>query len=798
VPGARLKEAGMRRRAFLRGLGAAGGAALASGVARLGAAAHARPTDRLRAAGLSVVAKVVVGDGAAAAEVEVPLGAGSAARKSIPGGTITLQASPVAGEPDAVDVTATLGSRGRALSVAVELRLDVARWSRDVYLVLPGACYAGNRFESRRAGYPALLTEPADIGPNVPVIVTDVPRLELHPGPSRVDARAADLATPGLGVLWPESRLGLVALVDPTTPLGGVGLSVEENEERSAAAICVRAPLARDLAWSGEAAGARGRGATASLRDGERVTLRARLHLFDCADPPALFARLFTLRKELTGRTAAVHELPFSAAFAAHEERVNRRFVETHGFYAVGARDSAYSTWQTGWSGGLAGTLPLLAAGAARSRERAWRTTAFLLDGGQAPSGFFHAVSDGKTWSDDGFSAPWPRRGAPGPFRHAHRWHLVRRSGDTLLALCKQLALLERRPEPTGNERLVATLGQAARRTADAFVRLWDRYHQLGQFVDVESGELVVGGSTSAGIVPAALALAAARFKREGYLRVAQAAGESFYTRYVAAGLACGGPGDALQCPDSESAAALVESFVTLWEATGDRVWIARAEAAAHLLASWVISYEPFAAGSGRSGDLRATGGVLTNAQSGRGAPGYVLASGDALFRLYRATGDRLLLELLRDSAHGLAQYLPALERPATQAGHDEEPWSRTDPRGWLGRSPSVVPTPGLIDAIALLTYTEVPGLYAQIDRGLVFAFDHVEARLKERLGGKLVVSLSNPTSAEAVVRLYAESSTEAATPLPPGAVAGAPTVVVPAGATVDALVPPPAVTARR
>jgi hypothetical protein len=762
-------------------------------VERVGAAAHpqARPIDRLHAAGLSVVAKLALADGAAGGELELPLGAGGA-RKPIPGGTITLQASPVPGEPDAVDVVATLAAR-RALSVAVELRIDVARWSRDAYVVLPGACYAGNRFESRRAAYPALLTEPADIGPNVPVIVTDIPRLELHPGPSRIDARASDLATPGLGVQWPESRLGLVALVDPATSLGGVGLSVEENEERSAAAIRVRTPTARDLAWSGEGQNGHGHDATASLRDGQRVTLRARLHLFDCADPPALFTRLFALRKELTGKSAAVHDLSFSAAFAAHEERVNRRFVETPGFYALGAKDSAYSTWQSGWSGGLGATLPLLVAGSALSRERAWRTTAFQLADGQAPSGFFHALSDGKAWFDDGFSAPGLRRGSAGPYRHARRWHLVRRSGDTLLALCKQLALLERRPEPAGNERLIASLTQSARRTADALVRLWDRYHQLGQFVDVESGDLVVGGSTSAGIVPAALALAAARFKHEGYLHVARAAGESFYTRYVAAGLACGGPGDALQCPDSESAAALVESFVTLWEVTGDRVWIARAEAAAHLLASWVISYEPAGAGA----ELRATGGVLTNAQRGRGAPGFVLGSGDALFRLYRATGDRLLLELLRDSAQGLAQYLPYFDRPAATE-EAEPPSSRTDPRAWLGRSAGVVSAPGLIDAIALLTYTEVPGLYAQIDRGLVFAFDHVEARLKERLGGKLVVSLQNPTRAEAVVRLYAESSTEAAAPLPPGAIAAAPTVVVPAGATVDALVPPPAVTARR
>ena len=363
--------------------------------------------------------------------------------------------------------------------------------------MLPGAAYAGNRFEARRASYPPLLTERADIGPNVPIIVADIPRLELHSGPSRIEARAVDPATPGLGLFWPEARLGLVALVDPTTELGGTAVGLVENDERSAATIQIAAPPGPQAGWTREPAGSATGERFGRLRAGERATLRVRLHLFECADPPALFSRLFALRKALTGPTAAPHELPFSAAFAAHEERMNRRFVERPGFYALASGDDPYSIWQTGWCGGLAASLPLLTAGGARSRERAWRTTSFLLAHGQAPSGFFHGVSDGKTWFDDGFTAPLPRRKAPRPaYRQAERWHLVRRSGDTLLCLMKQLALLDRRPEPIGHERLVTSLSQAARRSADALMRLWERYHQLGQFVDVETGDLIVGGST--------------------------------------------------------------------------------------------------------------------------------------------------------------------------------------------------------------------------------------------------------------------------------------------------------------
>jgi hypothetical protein len=302
-------------------------------------------------------------------------------------------------------------------------------------------------------------------------------------------------------------------------------------------------------------------------------------------------------------------------------------------------------------------------------------------------------------------------------------------------------------------------------------------------------------------MAPAALAHAAAYFKEPSYLQIAEESALHYFERFVQVGLTCGGPGDALQSPDSESAAALLESFVTLYEATRDRAWIARARAAAHLLASWVISYDapPSGRGCAPPRSIRATGAVFTDAQSRRGAPGYVLSSGSALFRLYRATGDVALLELLRDTAHNLSQYLPLAEgtdSPAGAGGRDSGDCARADSSNWLVENGGVVPAAGLYDAIALLTYTELPSVYAQTDTGFVFAFDEVEARVKERLGGRLVVALRNPTAVEATVRLSAEGADDAALPLRPEAILGAPTAVVPPGATVEVAMPP--LTARR
>jgi hypothetical protein len=799
----------MKRRAFLRGVGAAGGAAFAPRVSRAARGTAGGALERLKQARIAVSARVAPPGASSGGAGELLLGPGGAARRELPVGTLALKATPVAGNRAAVDLYATFKAKAGAPAGTLSLALDFDGWSTDNYLVLPGACYAGNRFESRFVGYPPLLVEPADIGPHVPPIITDIPRLNVHPGPSRMEIAAADLATPAVAIFLVAEKLGLVLLSDLSTPVGRTGFGIVESDDRARASVAVGTPFVHEgRRLPGGVTAARDH--LASPRPGQSITLRARALVFECASVGELFARLFGERKALTGATARPHTLPFSAAFAAHEARVNARFVAKQGFFAVGERDSAYTSWQSGWCGGLAATLPLLAAGTAESRARARQTVDFALTG-QAPSGFFHGISDGKSWFDDGFTAPlppappdaWPPR-APA-YQHA-RWHLARRTGDVLAVLVRQLDLLERQAAAAPRDRPAPPIppawGEAARRAADALARLWERHHQLGQFVDIDSGELVVGGSSSVGIAPAALALAAAHFKEPRYLKIAEGIARHYFDRFVAAGLTCGGPGDALQCPDSESAAGLLESFVTLWEATHDRVWIERARATAHLLASWVISYDtpPGGRGCPPPGETRATGAVFTDAQNRSGAPGYAVASGAALFRLYRATGDIALLELLRDTVQNLAQYLPLAPRAgeAERRARVTGDCARTDTSDWLETSGRIVPTAGRFDALALLAYTEIPSVYAETDAGFVFAFDHVEARVKERLGGRLVVSLRNPTETDARLRLFSETAVEAALPLPPDAILDAPTAVVPAGSTVEVAMPPMTVATPR
>jgi hypothetical protein len=794
----------MKRRTFVSG------AAMVSGAAALGpalalmspasrAAAPASPLERLGRVGISPAARLTRYGGSHPTElVEVPFKGREMARREFGDGTwsCALRAVALRGRPDAIELLATLKlQKGRAPEASVGLALSFAGWSRDNYVLLPGACYAGNRFESRHIAYPPLLGEPADIGPNVPIIVSDIPRLNLHPGPSRIQLLATDLATPVVGVHAPGSRTGILILTDPSTRAGLSGLTVEESDDRGRATVILSAPGVReDVAYATGSTRVRSKDRGAAFRAGDEMTLRMRVYLFECAEVQGLFDRFAAVRKELTGPTARPHELPFSKAFKLHEERTNRRWVEDAGYFAVGARPGGPATWQSGWCGGLSTTLPLLGFGSARSRERALRNLAFAFGSGQAPSGFFHSIHDGKSWQEDGPAPPrapvpeTPGR-APGP-RRTRKWHLVRRSADALTFAMKHLMVLHRQDNAfQPDSHVVKGLG----RCADAFVRLWDRYKQIGQYVDLETGELIVGGSTAGGLAPAGLALAGAYLKRDDCLAVANAAAEHMYERYVRAGVTCGGPGDALQCPDSQSAAALLESFVTLFERTGETIWIGRATAVARQLATWVLSYDfqPAGVGAETASTMRSTGAVFANAQDRRGAPGCVQFSGDALLRLYRATGDTSHLDLLRDTVHNLPQYLPrgetserALRAVSDAAGTISR--ARADTSDWVEPAEDIIPAEGVFDTIGLLSYTEVPGVYVRTNTGFVFAFDHVDARVKQRAPGRLSVTVTNPTPFDATVRVLGESDAEAARPLKPGALLDARVVEVPTGGSVD------------
>lgn len=207
---------------------------------------------------------------------------------------------------------------------------------------------------------------------------------------------------------------------------------------------------------------------------------------------------------------------------------------------------------------------------------------------------------------------------------------------------------------------------EGTKKLADGFVRLFKKYGQFGQFIDVETGDICVGGSTSGAIAPAGLAEAYRFFGNSEYLDVSEKMAEYYYKNFLSKGYTTGGPGEILQGVDSESAFGLLESYVTLYETTKDEKWLEYAKENAHYCSSWVVSYNykfPPKSEFGRHGK-KTVGSVFANIQNKHSAPGICTLSGDSLLKLWKWTDDPLYLELIKDIALSLGQYISTDENP--------------------------------------------------------------------------------------------------------------------------------------
>ncbi len=649
--------------------------------------------------------------------------------------------------------------QGELRNASVSMELVLEPWSVNNYVCLPGAVYRGNRFMSRRLPYPPLLSDPSDIGPHVPTIVTDIPRLNISAGPSGLQQVTRDLATPAAGIYCPNAASAFWLLTNQRTRVGDTGIDIEESDDRRQAIVRLTAPFVRqrvmykicDLQVPSTDRGA-------DFATGDEVDIKFRLAFFPCQDVHGLFDRFLQIRKELEPAKQK-QQLPLSAAWALLEEKYNRdNWMETYGYYAVEVNHKYRRAWTAGWVGGLQVTYPLLFQGSELSRERVFRNFDYVFPRGIAKSGFFYGAGEAGEFRSDG--QPWMREQATADIPlNQRRWHLVRKSGDVLYYLIKQFMLLKlQQPGWTPP----AAWDAGVRGCADAFVRLWDKCGQFGQFVNIDSGEVVVGGSTSAGIAPAGLALASQYYGNHEYLRVAEAAAAAYCQGELNQGLTTGGPLEAAQCADCESAFGLLESLMVLYEVTGSKEWLREARKMAALCASWCVTYDcefPPNSTFARLG-MQTRGTVFANTQNKCAVPGICTHSGASLFKLYRATGELVYLDLLREIVHAAPQFVSRPDRPisTSSAGWVNE---RVEMGDFLEPIGEIFDGSGWAEIALMLSCVEVPGLYVQPDTGLVCAFDHVNARVKQRTAERLVVSLENPTQFDARVKVLAENSIE-------------------------------------
>jgi hypothetical protein len=688
-----------------------------------------------------------------------------------------VRTQPATDDKDALDVTVTCRLvEGAATNAGAAVAFDFADWSTNNYVLLPAAVYNGNRYRTVGRAYATGL-DPSDYyRKDLPLTQTEVPRLELTSGkPSKLEVNSCNVTTPAVAIFAPKLRRGFIVLAEQAGRNGqGTWLhnargeiidnafAVEETADRTRAAVVVSAPGVRErkpefIGFSPSP----DRGI--SLKTGDAITLKLRVYSFPSPGIPGLLEKFMAVRKAVTGPNHPRHLVPASQVEKWMTERIDSRF---HTSPPVSFYCPENAPWIAfGWVGGWMNTFPMLVLGDDKHLERVTQTFDYGLKA-QEPSGYFHYAihaNGSVTFRDP-----------------AADMNLARTSGDLLCWMIKQFELLKAQ----GRGQSIKPEWEAAmKKLAEALVATWKKEGQWGKLINVKTGGVGEYNTTGGATVIGALALASDYFQAPEFLKVAREAARFYYRRdFMKLGHTTGGCADILQNADSETAAGFMTSLMTLYEITGDRQWLEKSRQLANLVATWTVSYDYELPESTELGGLgaRLAGVYWASTQNKHGAPGICTSSGDALFKIYRATGQRRYAELLRD--------IVAAHRESIRPGgftNERLTYCDADSRGLRGTHVT-----GWNECNGALMAQELPGIYLRTDTGELLVFDSVEAKTISRQRSGTKIEVRNPTAFVARVSVFAERARQAAQPLGSTAFLKWPKYEVPAGATIQIVIP--------
>jgi hypothetical protein len=685
-----------------------------------------------------------------------------------------LGAARVVGDPDALDLTVTFAlNDGTAESAGVAVAFDFADWSTNNYVLIPASVYNGNRNRIELRGYCTGFNAEDFYDKNLPVTHGDVPHLAPQPGqPSKIEVSACNASTPAICFFNPKTKRAFIVLAEQgiRNAQGEItdhAFCIEESADRSHATLIVSAPGVRERQPAFIAGFNPSPDRGIDWKSGEAVTLRLRVYSFAAPDIPGLLEKFMTARKVVTGPNQPRHLLPFSEVIRLMTHRIDTRWHDgpVHQYYAPENSDALC----LGWIGGLMNTFPMLALGDELHRERVFKTFDFAIPAAQGNSGFYLATlhADGKASGRDWFPDQ--------PIV------LTRQDADVLYWIIKQFMLLKAQGKTAA---IKPEWEQSVKKLAQAFVNTWKRHGQWGNYVNHETGDIALYNSTSGAMAIGGLALASGWFKSPEFTSVAKEAAGYYYRRdFVQKGFTYGACSDIMQNADQETAAGLMTSLMALYETTGDNQWLDNSRNVANLLATWVVSYDyelPANTELARLG-AKLAGVVWASTQNKHAAPGICTSSGDPLFKIYRATGDRRYAELMRDIVHGHTEGI----KPTGEIT-ERLTYCDADSRGSRGDGST-----GWCELNGILMAMELPGIYVRTDKDERFVFDHVEVRAVQRDAAGTIFSITNPTKFAAAVTVLAESASQAQQPLGVTSFLNWPKVEVKAGETKNVRITP-------
>ena len=507
---------------------------------------------------------------------------------------------------------------------------EFPEWKEDTFVFLPACTYDGNRMQKRYTeSYPPSFL-PSDLGEDPEPVIGDIPALAPDGG-GKIEVTAGDLSVPCFGVYDRQSHGAVLVFTEAFCKGKPVGFAVESGR------VTVQYPAMRKSVYRGFKTGNPSADSGFAALRGEQVFVRLKLVLFWADSITGVYHTFFQNRRCL------LSDPPVPLAYTQSLLSAALRHINRDNFNGEYYAEMNHH-FKCGWVGGPITALALFGIGGRTSRARAEKTLDFLA-AHTSPQGFFYSYySDGRRLFDGG-NAPYMQDAM-----------LVRKNADGLLAFFKILEKYKKKP----------AWERAAKAAADGFLRLYRRYGQFGHFVNIESGAMMVGGSMSGAPAISALCLASRVLGKNKYLDAAKEAGEKYYQKFASLGFTYGGPSDCLHAPDSESAYAMVEAMVTLYEVTEDDKWLAYAKNCLYYFSTWVMPYAfSFPKGSefSRLG-ISTVGSVFANAQNKHAAPGVCTASAEAIFRLAMHSSDKSILALCVDIVSFLPQCVSTVRRP--------------------------------------------------------------------------------------------------------------------------------------
>ena len=605
----------------------------------------------------------------------------------------------------------------RSSSAGISLRIN--NWSEDAYLLLPGAVYNGNRFQSRKIPYSPKLLDEKDLWPNKEIIVPDILRLNILPGPSGFSDRSGSLSTSVI-IIWLAKTKEILSIeFNRENELGDLGMIFTENRERNSLNIDFQSPVVREkYMYKICDSEYPSKDIPYDFSSGDEFHFNFKLKRQSADSVKELFYSYPSLRSTCNDHLPSEH-LPLRKCFEIIEKKFNHsNWVEDWGYYSVGMRENFLQDWQIGWTGGMISTYPLYFLGSDQTKERVLRNFEWFFRDGFSPGGLpWDSGEKGDRWYGGDI-----RR------EQTENRHLVRKSADALYYLFKQFFMLSDHGFEIPGEWV-----RKLEKVCHIFLENWKRYKDVGHFLDTRTNEIVVGGSTSGAILPAGLVMAFRWTKNPEFLEGAKQIAGYFYEEYLSKGISCGGPGDALQAVDSESSYGLCESYILLYEETHEKKWLDIAELAARFFSTWIMSYDYNFPPRSTHGKLNTTtrGLVYANTQNKHLGPGVCCHSGAAFLKIYHITKNNYYADILEEITRAMPQYLSTSERPINGL---KEGWmsERINTTDWLEGIGETMEGSTWAETSMMLVSAELPSVYVDMKKRKVWCFDQLKCELRE------------------------------------------------------------------